>query len=75
MSQIDLIVDQLERAFDGEAWHGPALMEILDGIDARTAAARPIPSAHSIWGTAIARRRLGARRHQTDPWRGPDIDE
>ena len=49
MSQIDLIVDQLKRAFDGEAWHGPALMEILDGIDARTAAARPIPSGHSIW--------------------------
>jgi uncharacterized damage-inducible protein DinB len=49
MAQIDLIVDQLERAFDGEAWHGPALMEILDGIDARTAAARPIRSAHSIW--------------------------
>jgi uncharacterized damage-inducible protein DinB len=49
MSQITFIVDQLTRAFDGEAWHGPALMEILDRIDAKTAAARPIPSAHSIW--------------------------
>jgi uncharacterized damage-inducible protein DinB len=49
MSQIAFIVDQLHRAFDGEAWHGPALMEILDGIDAHTAAARPISTAHSIW--------------------------
>ena len=53
MSQIDFIVDQLHRAFDGEAWHGPALMEILDGIDAHTAAARPIPTAHSIWELAL----------------------
>jgi len=49
MSQIDWIVDQLNRAFDGEAWHGPALMEILDGIDATTAAARLMPAAHNIW--------------------------
>ena len=49
MSQIDVIVDQLKRAFDGEAWHGPALLEILDGIEAETAAARPISPAHSIW--------------------------
>jgi uncharacterized damage-inducible protein DinB len=49
MSQIDLIVDQLRRAFDGEAWHGPAFMEVLEGTDAKTAAARPIPTAHSIW--------------------------
>jgi|SRR5450432_664057 uncharacterized damage-inducible protein DinB len=49
MSQIEFIVDQLNRAFDGEAWHGPALIEILDGIDAKTAAARPLPTAHSIW--------------------------
>jgi uncharacterized damage-inducible protein DinB len=49
MPEIELIADQLNRAFDGEAWHGPALMEVLDGIDATTAAAHPIPGAHSIW--------------------------
>jgi len=49
MPEIELMVDQLKRAFDGEAWHGPALMEILDGVDAATAAAHPIPAAHSIW--------------------------
>jgi uncharacterized damage-inducible protein DinB len=49
MSEITFIVDQLKRAFDGEAWHGPALMEILNGVNAETAAAHPIPGAHSIW--------------------------
>jgi uncharacterized damage-inducible protein DinB len=49
MSEISFIVDQLKLAFDGEAWHGPALMEILDGVNAKTAAARPLGKAHSIW--------------------------
>jgi uncharacterized damage-inducible protein DinB len=49
MSQIEFVVDQLKRAFDGEAWHGPALMEILADVDAATAAAHPISAGHSIW--------------------------
>ncbi len=43
------IADQLQRAFYGSAWHGPAVMEILEDVDALTAAARPIASVHSIW--------------------------
>lgn len=49
MSELEFIVDQLKRAFVGEAWHGPALMEVLEGVDAETASARPIPAGHSIW--------------------------
>jgi uncharacterized damage-inducible protein DinB len=49
MSEIEFIVDQLRRAFDGEAWHGPALMEILDGMEASTAARHPVAGAHSTW--------------------------
>jgi len=30
-------------------WHGPALAEVLDGVDAAGARARPIAGAHSIW--------------------------
>ncbi|HTW32558.1 MAG TPA: DinB family protein [Candidatus Sulfotelmatobacter sp.] len=48
-SEAARIADQLRRAFDGSAWHGPALLELLKDVDAATAAARPIPSAHSIW--------------------------
>jgi len=43
------IADQLRRAFHGDAWHGPALLELLDGVDAATAAAKPLPDVHSIW--------------------------
>jgi uncharacterized damage-inducible protein DinB len=43
------IADQLRRAFDGTAWHGPSLMELLDDVDAVTAAAKPLPKVHSIW--------------------------
>lgn len=49
MSEFEFIADQLRAAFDGEAWHGPAMMEILNGVDAATAAEHPIPAAHSIW--------------------------
>ena len=43
------IADQLKRAFEGDAWHGPAVLEVLEGVSARTAAAKPVPGAHSIW--------------------------
>ena len=43
------IADQLRRAFDGTAWHGPSLMGLLGDVDATTAAAKPFPNVHSIW--------------------------
>jgi uncharacterized damage-inducible protein DinB len=43
------IADQLRRAFYGSAWHGPALLELLEDVDAATAAAKPVAKAHSIW--------------------------
>ena len=49
MSEVEFIADQLRRAFAGEAWHGPALSELLEGVDAGAARARPIASGHSIW--------------------------
>lgn len=49
MTEADRIAQQLENAFDGGAWHGPALMELLADVDAKTAAAHPVHGAHSIW--------------------------
>lgn len=49
MPETARISDQLRRAFQGEAWHGDSLVEILDGINAAQAAARPIKHAHTIW--------------------------
>lgn len=66
------IADQLRRAFYGSAWHGPALLELLEDVDAATAAAKPIPSVHSIWELVLhvaawdnaALRRLDGKKWQ-----------
>ena len=43
------IADQLRRAFSGDAWHGPAVLDLLSDVDADTAASKPIRGVHSIW--------------------------
>ena len=66
------IADQLRRAFEGEAWHGPALLELLEDVDAATAAAKPLPDVHSIWELVLhiaawdeaACRRIGGEKTQ-----------
>ena len=68
MTESERIADQLHRAYAGGAWHGPALRQLLRGVTAKQAAARPIAGAHSIWElilhitawtNAIRRRTLG----------------
>jgi uncharacterized damage-inducible protein DinB len=49
MTEAARIAGQLERAFHGDAWHGPAVLELLRDVDAATAAAHPLPDAHSVW--------------------------
>ena len=49
MSEAARIADQLRRAFYGSAWHGPAVLELLEDVDAETAAAELVPGVHSIW--------------------------
>jgi uncharacterized damage-inducible protein DinB len=48
-SEPALIAEQLRRAFEGDAWHGPALLELLQEMDAATAAAQPLSDVHTIW--------------------------
>src|SRR5579862_1052329 len=72
LSEAASIADQLRRAFEGEAWHGPALLELLEDVDAATAAAKPIPKVHSIWELVLhvavwddaALRRLDGKKWQ-----------
>ncbi|HUO27359.1 MAG TPA: DinB family protein [Candidatus Aquilonibacter sp.] len=72
MSESSLIADQLRRAFYGSAWHGPALLELLEGIDPVAAAAKPLPKVHSVWELvlhievwdAAALRRLNGEKFQ-----------
>ena len=49
MTESARIADQLHRAFAGGAWHGPALRQLLRGVTAKQAAARPLAGGHSIW--------------------------
>jgi hypothetical protein len=48
MGEIDRIGKQLVRTYSGDAWHGPPLRKILEGIGDAEAQARPFPDAHSI---------------------------
>jgi len=49
MTEIERIADQLDRGFDGDAWHGDPLLKILEGVTAKQAAAQPIKTSHTIW--------------------------
>lgn len=70
MKEIERIVDQSQRAFNGGAWHGPSVMEILKGITATRASAKPLAGGHCIWEMVLhvsawedfVRRRLGGER-------------
>jgi uncharacterized damage-inducible protein DinB len=65
MSEIKRINDQLKRAFEGKAWHGPSVSEVLEGVTAQQAAARPLPDGHSIWEITLhiaTWERVGRRR-------------
>ena len=67
MTEQDRIVDQIKRAYEGNAWHGPAVQEVLAGVTADVASRRPVATAHSIWELVlhiaawadIVRRRVG----------------
>ena len=43
------LADEVRRAQSGDAWHGPAVGELVHGVTAVEAAAHPVPGAHSIW--------------------------
>ena len=84
MNEVERIQNQYERAFNGEAWHGPSVLALLEGVTASQAAAHPIPGAHSIWEltlhiaaweTAITRRLRGDRAQLSDDENFPRIDD
>lgn len=49
MSEVERLVDQLQRAHDGDPWHGSPVVAILKGVTAEEAVRRPPNGAHSIW--------------------------
>jgi len=49
MAELKRIKDQLRRSFEGEAWHGPSVLEALEKVTAEKAAARPLARANTTW--------------------------
>lgn len=77
MSEIRRIRSQLRHAFEGPAWHGPSVRELLSDVTAEVAAARPVAGAHSIWEIALhisAWERV-VRQHLDGEYTGDPPDE
>lgn len=49
MREVERLADQLRRSFEGGAWHGDSLVEILADVDAAKAEVKPASGGHSIW--------------------------
>ncbi|HYK48977.1 MAG TPA: DinB family protein [Terriglobales bacterium] len=84
MTETFRLADQIRRAFEGNAWHGDSLLELLAGVNARTAAAKPIKDAHSIWelllhiaawDDAVRRRTGGTAVTMTDEENFPAVKD
>lgn len=84
MTETARLADQIERAFDGKAWHGDSLMQLLKGVGAKKAAAKPIRNAHSIWelvlhitawDRAVLRRASGKAAKVTNKENFPQIKD
>jgi uncharacterized damage-inducible protein DinB len=78
MSEVARITDQFQRAFNGEAWHGPSVLALLNGVTAQQAAAHPIPGAHSIWELTLhiaAWENACKRRLEGDPAQLSDSED
>jgi uncharacterized damage-inducible protein DinB len=70
------IADQLQRAYNGDAWHGPSVRAALEGVNVKTANARPLPNGHTIcelvlhmtgWTREVTRRlRVGTAQDPED---------
>ena len=82
LSEIDRIVDQLQREHEGDPWHGSPLLNILESVTAEQASEKPLPGAHSIWQLVLhiiawkgeVRRRLSgapAAEPQEGDWPDP----
>lgn len=70
MSDVRRLSNFISRTVSGPMWHGKAIAELLEGVNAQDAAKHPIHTAHSIWEivlhlaawTEIALERLSDRR-------------
>jgi uncharacterized damage-inducible protein DinB len=75
MSEMESLIDELQRIHDGDAWHGPALREVLADVSAEQAAAHPLSTGHSIWELVrhiTVWERVFRRRFEGEPVEEPE---
>jgi hypothetical protein len=48
-TELERLEAQLKRSFEGEAWHGPSVLEALKDVTPQMAGVHHISGAHSIW--------------------------
>lgn len=74
-TEISRLIDQFERAVDGDAWHGEPVMTLLERVPFEVADAKPAGGAHAIraivrhmaaW-TSEVRRRMNGEAASTPP--------
>ncbi|MCA8955609.1 MAG: DinB family protein [Planctomycetes bacterium] len=51
--QLELLVDNLDRAYRGRSWHGTSLRGTLRGLTGEAALWRPQPQRHCIWDLVL----------------------
>ncbi len=49
LNEVKFIIEQIETTFDGDSWHGPSLMNVLEGVNVEQANNRPLKGRHTIW--------------------------
>ena len=49
MDEVKLLYDQIETTFRGRSWHGPNIVQVLEGVTIDKARHRPLSHRHSIW--------------------------
>lgn len=53
MSETDLLILQLEQAFDHRSWHGTNLFGSIRGMTPEQAAWRPATGRHNVWEVIV----------------------
>src|SRR6185436_1956082 len=82
-ARIELLVDNLDRAYRGRSWHGTALRGTLRGLTPKQALWRPGPGRNSIWSLLlhaaywkyVVRRKLEGSERAAFPREGANFPE
>ena len=59
MTETFRLADQIRRAFEGNAWHGDSVLELLSGVNAKNRSCAADQECAQHLGTSAAHRSLG----------------